>query len=155
MNEEKSVQRQDSRVLSSLLSQVELTSSSISTSIDSMYVEVSKLADGNEFPAKISSMQFTVQKIDDKSDLVFNNLVNQILEYLPDNEVEERESLRKQFILREKARIDKLYILLASKVKDMSFVASGPTPLEKREQTFLKKVDPPKWGGDPIEFAEF
>ena len=101
INDEKNVQRQDSRALSSLLSQVELTTSSISTSIDNMYVEVSKLVDGGEIPAKISSMQFTVQKIDDKVDIAFNNLVNQILELLPENEVHERESLRKQFIIKE------------------------------------------------------
>ena len=38
INDEKNVQRQDSRVLSSLLSQVELTTSSISTSIDNIYL---------------------------------------------------------------------------------------------------------------------
>ena len=51
-------------------------------------------------------MQFTVQKNDDKIDLVFYNLVNQILEYPPDNEVEERESLRKQEQKRQACGVD-------------------------------------------------
>ena len=45
--------------------------------------------------------------------------------------------------------------MLSKKAKDASQSPLSFSSSEKREQTFLKKTDPPKWGGDPIEFADF
>ena len=43
---------------------------------------------------------------------------------------------------------------LSKKVKDVSksSVGSAP-PTERKDHDFLKKTEPPKWNGDPLDFA--
>ena len=47
--------------------------------------------------------------------------------------------------------------MLANKAKSVSksSLSQSSSNYEKKEQTYLKKTDPPKWGGDPIDFADF
>ena len=43
------------------------------------------------------------------------------------------------------------------KVNEVTLTGARSAPAaatDKREQTFLKKIDPPKFGGNPVEFGE-
>ena len=76
------------------------------------------------------------------------------------HEAQEKEDMRKLFLDTEKTRIDTLLMLLSMKVKDLvpdSFSNSHTKSAtgEKKEQVFLKKIDPPKFKGDPVDFVDF
>ena len=45
--------------------------------------------------------------------------------------------------------------MLSSNVKTESKPSLSTSVHEKKEQTFLKKTEPPKWGRGPVEFADF
>ena len=67
--------------------------------------------------------------------------------------------MRVDFIKRENIRISNLLIVLSKKIKENSPPGGSGgftnVPSERKEQTFLRKVDHPKWHGDPVNFAEF
>ena len=66
--------------------------------------------------------------------------------------------MKTEFINKEKPRIANLLLILSQKVKDISPSAAGnshSTHDKKDQTTFLKKAEPPKWTGDPIDFADF
>ena len=142
ISEDKSSIQKNDRLVKSLSDQLETTSQTIESSIDKIVVEVSKMEDGNENPSKVSSLQHTLNNLDNKLDSQFSLLVSQLVSIIPESEVEEKELLRKSFLIKQRGRIDQLLIQLSSKGKDTSgssqtIAGSG----EKKEQTFLKKVD--------------
>ena len=145
------------RLVSSLSEQVETSGDLISSSIDKLVVEVSKMEDNSVGPSKVLSLQSTLQNLDNKIDNQYSQIVSQLIAVLPDSEVKEKELMRKNFLVREKGRIDNLLINLSSKVKDAPPQFASPISgyTEKKEHTFLKKIDPPRWEGDPVEFSEF
>ena len=76
---------------------------------------------------------------------------------LPDHEAAEKGDVRKAFLAKEKSRIVDLQVMLSKKSKDVNMGSSSipdSTPVNK-EQTYLKKIDPPSFKGDPIDFADF
>ena len=116
------------------------------------------MEDNSVGPSKVLSLQSTLQSLDNKLDNQYSQLVGQLIANLPDSEIKEKELMKKQFLTKEKGRIDTLLINLSSKVKDMpgsQITPSVSVCTEKKEQTFLKKIDPPRWEGDPVEFSEF
>ena len=45
---------------------------------------------------------------------------------------------------------------MSKKVKDVSKSSVGyAPPTERKDHAFLKKTEPPKWNGDPVDFADF
>ena len=66
----------------------------------------SALQENVENSAKVSSLQSVIYSLDNKLDRHFNDLVNQIILLLPDHEVDEKELTRKEYVMREKLRID-------------------------------------------------
>ena len=149
--------KQEKKMVDSLSSQVELLADSTSASIDKIMIEVRDMDDNSQSSAKIISIQFILNTLDNKLDVRFNDLVNQLICLLSDKEGKEKELMRKEYIKKEKIRIDNLLIMLAKKTKDVASISpsQSSSTYEKKEQTYLKKTDPPKWGGDPIEFADF
>ena len=100
-----------------------------------------------------------LQSLDDKIDSSYNNLANQYMVYADDTEIAEKELMRATFTKTEKLRISNLLLLLPKKIKDVSAAhvsaISSSGASERREQTYLKKTEPPQWEGDPIYFADF
>ena len=98
-----------------------------------------------------------MKAIEDKIDNMLSSLVSQYIPLLGNEEAEEKEAVRSHFIKSEKEKIISLSIILSNKIQD----GGHPHPVlpsisgDKKEQTFLKRAEPPKWKGDPIEFADF
>ena len=152
---EKKVQN-DKRISTSLLNQLEMITESISSTIDKLTNEVKDMKDGGESLSKINSFQSVLHGLESKLSGEFNELVDKLICVLPEHEVGPKELERKTYVKKERLRLENLQLMLLSKVKedDIAFPKSTTSP-EKKEQTYLKKCDPPKWGGDPVEFAEF
>ena len=151
--------KQDQKLTDSLSRQVVLSSESITASIDKIQLEVRQMEDGGESLAKVQSLKSDLHAIDDKIDGFLNNLINQYVALLDSNEAEEKETMRAEVTKREKLRISNLLLILSKKIKENipSHTSSNHSsaPSERKEQTFLRKTDPPKWDGDPVNFADF
>ena len=65
--EDKSKLQNNDRLVSSLTSQVEISSELISSSIDKIVLEVSKMVDGSESSCKVSSLQQSLHKVRKKN----------------------------------------------------------------------------------------
>ena len=151
---------QEKKWTEALSNQIESLTSSIKASIDKILSEVRKMEDGCEGSAKIQSLKSDLHALDNKVDDSFNNLFNQYVSLLDEHEAKEKEDMRKEFINTEKTRIDTLLAMLTMKVKEVapssqSRPQSAARDPDKKEQTFLKKVEPPKFKGDPVDFADF
>ena len=123
------------KMADTLSKQVELSCENITTSIDKINSEVRQMIDGS-----------------------LNNLISQYVALLDGSEAIEKEAMRADVTKREKSRISTLLLALSKKIKESSPTRSNPSSTssyDKKEQTFLRKVDPPKWDGDPVYFADF
>ena len=150
--------KQDKKFAETLADQIEALTTNISASIDKINSEVIKMDDGGESPARIQSLKSDLHALDDKIDSSLISLINQYINLLNEQEVLEKKSMKTEFINKEKPRIANLLLILSQKVKDISPSAAGnshSTHDKKDQTTFLKKAEPPKWTGDPIDFADF
>ena len=151
--------RQEVKLRETLSKQVELSCANVTAAIDKINSEVVQMIDGGEILAKVQSMKSDLHAIDDKIDGSLCNLISQYVALLDDSETLEKEAMRVNFTKREKIRISNLLIILSKKIKGNtpSTNSGGFTnvPSDRKEQTFLRKIDPPKWDGDPINFADF
>ena len=154
-----SIKIQERKMKDSLGNQLQLCSEGISSAVSKIHTEVVGMLDGNEAASKVQSLVVLLQSLDEKIDNSYNNLVNQYMVYAEDAEIAEKEMLRATFTKTEKLRISNLLLLLPKKIKDISAAHVSATTssgaYERREQTYLKKTEPPQWEGDPIYFADF
>ena len=148
---------QESKLREAYSCQLEALTDSITISIDKLAVEVSKMCDGAESPAQVKNFKSDLYEIDKKMDENLSYVYNQYMAVLPDHEAVEKGDVRKAFLAKEKGRIADLQLMLSKKAKDVN---GGTTSIRdslpiNKEQTYLKKVDPPSFKGDPIDFADF
>jgi hypothetical protein len=151
--------KQKEKMIESLSKQVQLSCENVAASIDKITAEVRQMEDGGESLAKVQSLKSDLHAIDDKIDGFLNNLINQYVALLDGTEARDKEAMRAEVTKKENIRISNLLLMLSKKIKETapapSFSSSGSAPSEKKEQTFLRKTDPPKWDGDPVNFADF
>ena len=147
---------QEKKLVDALSNQVDGLTRSITNSVDRILSEVQKMEDGCEGVAKVQSLKSDLHAIEDKIDVTFGNLFIQFASLLDSHEADEKDNMRKDFINTEKTRIDTMFVMLSMKVKE-AVPATGASHQsgDKKEQVFLKKIDPPKFKGDPVDFADF
>ena len=152
-------QAQERRLKDSMANQILLCSDSITSSVGKIHAEVAGMIDGQESAVRVQSLLSLLNTFDEKIDNTYNSLVNQYMGYLDETEINEKEALRSAFTKTEKARISSLLIALPKKIKDSSAAQAASSPCASsfglKEQTYLKKTEPPVWEGDPILFADF
>ena len=113
------------------------------------------MSDGTENVARIDAFKKDLAMLDEKIDIRFQNIFNQYICLLDDHEAKEKELMRDNFVNLEKAKIDNLLVMLNQKIKEVP-VATHVNSLEKKgDQTFLKKLEPPDFKGDIVEYAYF
>ena len=99
-----------------------------------------------------------VNTLDNKLDDVFSRLYSQYICLLSGSDVQEKESMRALFIKQEKLKISNILMMLSNKAKEpdkASASASTSNNTDGKQQSYLKKAEPPKWLGDPLEYADF
>ena len=148
---------QDKRLAESLSSQISSLTDSISSSLTNISKEVRDMEDGGETSVRVQALRQDLNTLDNKIDDIFNRLYSQYICLLNDSEAKEKESVRALFIKQEKLKISNTLLLLSKKAKepDKSSSSSPSNSSDSKQLTYLKKADPPKWLGDPLEFADF
>ena len=150
---------QDKKLAECLNSQIVSLTDSITTSVDNISKEVKKMDDGGESGIRIVSLKQDLNSLDSKLDDVLNRLYSQYICLLSGSEIEEKESVRAQYIKQEKLKISNILLELSKKAKEpdktSSTLTTSPSSSVSKQSSYLKKADPPKWLGDPLEFADF
>ena len=149
---------QDKKMKEALSNQVESMQKSISASVDKILSEVRRMQDGCERSSRVQSLKSDLHALGNKIDGVFNDVFNQYVALLEAHEALEKEDTRRNFNETEKSRIDSMLVMLSMKVKEdtSSPVSSSQGgSFDNRDKTFLKKRDPPKFKGDPVDFVDF
>ena len=110
--------KQDQKYTDSLAKQVELSCTSITSSIDKILAEVRLMEDGCEGVSKVQSLKADLHAIDEKIDGPLNNLISQYVALLEDTEANEKEAMRANITKTEKTRISTMLIQLSKKIKE-------------------------------------
>ena len=147
--------KQDEKLVSQYSSQIESLTKSISSSVDKVATEINKMSDGTENVARIDAFKKDLAMLDEKIDVRFQNIFNQFICLLEDHEVKEKELMRDNFVNLEKAKIDNLIVMLNQKIREVPAATSVRSLEKKGDQTFLKKIEPPEFKGDIVEYADF
>ena len=154
-DEKKALQVLQDKKATCLLNQMQIFKDSTSSTIDKIGNEVMNLKDAGECLAKITSIQSVLQGLEIKLGVEYSGLVEKLFCLLPDLKIQEIESERIEYVKKEKIRLENLQLMLFSKIGEGNMISKSPAASETQEQTYLKKSDPPRWEGDPAEFAEF
>ena len=111
------------------------------------------MEDGGEGVGRVQGLRLDLNTLDNKIDDIFNRLYSQYICLLSDSEAKEKESIRALFIKQEKLKISNTLLLLSNKTKEPDKTSSGFTSnsSDSKQLAYLKKADPPKWLGDPLE----
>ena len=151
--------QQDERLATTLYNQIVSVTENITTSIDNISSEVRRMDDGGEGVARVQSLKSDLNNLDNKIDEVLSKLYSQYICAVGDTEVQEKEATRALYIKTEKIKISGILMMLSKKAKEPDKPASLTSTVGSgggsKEQTYLKKADPPKWFGDPLDFADF
>ena len=146
----------EKKLADTLCSHLESLTESISNSIDYISKEVMRMDDCGESVGRVQSIRLDLKTLDDKIDDVFSRLYSQYICLLSGSDLQEKESLRAQFIKKEKLKISNILMMLSKKSKESVRSSSASvTSSDSKQMSYLKKADPPKWQGDPLEFADF
>ena len=151
--------QQDERLATTLYNQIVSVTENITTSIDNISSEVRRMDDGGEGVARVLSLKSDLNNLDNKIDEVLSKLYSQYICAVGDTEVQEKEATRALYIKTEKIKISGILMMLSKKAKEPDKPASLTSTVGSgggsKEHTYLKKADPPKWFGDPLDFADF
>ena len=140
------------KIASQLASQLESMTLSITSSITKISRDIDVMTDENEGIARINSFKSDLHAIDNKIDKSLHEIYSQYV-IVHDSEDKEQELKIKEFTSKHKGRIADLLIQLSSKIKDVT--SHTHSTYERKSQTNLKKIDPPTFKGDIIEYADF
>ena len=151
--------QRDKKLSEELGNQMELLSQSITTSLNKLSSEITSLPDGSVSLSRIQMYKSDIAAIEGRIEGKYMDVYHQYICILPDAEVFEKRSLKDTFISAEKGKIDNLLLVLNKKFKEESpvhSVNSSFSSLEKKaKQSYLKKVDPPTFKGDIVEYSDF
>ena len=107
--------------------------------------------------AQSQAMKGTLRDISDRLDGQLQNVFAQLLPLLDQVESKSEQSDLFEFCSTQRARIDSIEMAIIAKVRDNSATNSSfrTTDQTTAGKTFLKKVDPPSFSGDILDFPEF
>jgi hypothetical protein len=149
-------QKKEMKLVKELGDQMQSLSSAISNSVKKISDEVIAMVDGQEGVSRVQAYKTDLAAVESKIDDKFLSIYNQYVCLLDDSETEEKKTIKDDFVTMEKAKIDNLMLLLNKKVREApNLGATSATVDKKGGQTYLKKIDPPMFKGDIVEYADF
>ena len=147
-------ERKEEKLVQELGDQLDSFTTAISSSILKISSEVSMLVDGGESVTLVQAFKADLAAVEDKIDVKFQNIYQEYVSFLDEVETKEKKLGKDGFVNVEKAKFDNLLIILNKKVKAAPTPATAQ-PLFKKTETYLKKIEPPDFKGDIVEYADF
>ena len=138
--------------------QIKAEKKSISDSITKISETVSAYENNSITFTQANSIRVTLGNTSARLDGKLQSLVEQILQYLDEKQAQAEQTELTDFLALQRTRIDSIELAIVSKIKEASITApsidSGRS-LSVGGRTYLKKVEPPTFNGDILEFPEF
>ena len=97
----------------------------------------------------------TLQNISVRIDDKLQQLFEQLLPLMDDSESNDAQREFFEFISTQRARIDSIEMGVIAKVKDVASIAPRDMGQSASNRTYLKKIEPPNFSGDILDFPEF
>ena len=133
--------------------QINTEKKTIQDSITNISTTVSNFANNSIGASQGQALRSSLSEISIRIDEKLQKLYEQILKFLSDSEADNFQAEYGEFIAMQKARIDSIEMAIVTKTKEMSVPSSSRA--SGTGHTYLKKVDPPKFNGDILDFPEF
>ena len=128
----------------------------ITDSITLNSTTVSALASNSIGSSQGQAFRGSLHDISSRMDDKLQKLYEQLLKLLRDEEVETFQTEFLEFINMQRARIDSIEMAIVAKTKEAPVAAfAGRSGHSGSGHTYLKKVEPPKFSGDLLDFPEF
>ena len=144
------------KVRKMLESQLASEKKSIIDSISLISNTVSDMPNKSIGTAQSQAIRLSVHDVSNRMDDRLQNLCEQLLRLLSETEVDKFQEEIVEFTSMQRARIDSIEMAIITKIKDAPASSSaGSFRQSGSGHTYLKKQDPPKFGGDILEFPEF
>ena len=155
--EEERILAKEQKLRKEHTSQINSLSTTITNSITSIDSEIKNLPDGEVGLTTVQSFKANINAVDDKIDSKFNNLFSEYICLLDDDKAEAERKERNTIVSNLKAKINASLSLLNKKIKEHvpvnSVTSSGGS--RDRKDTYLKRIDPPTFKGDIVEYPDF
>ena len=162
--EEKAVEMQEAKdkevlkIRKLVEDQLQAEKKAIADSVTVASNTVISLPDSSIGTVQGQAIRSSLYDINTRMDFQLQKLLEQLLGMLDDKEEENFRRLNLEFIGLQRARIDSIEMAIVAKAKEMP-AAGGHGQLGAGHsgsgKTYLRKVDPPKFNGDILEFPEF
>ena len=152
--EEKTKVQQEKKVATLLSAQMESETEAIKAAVIKLEIEVSAVTAGTLEFTKAESLKAKVMNLSDRLNAGLQNLVMQCLSLLEEGEAGLKNNQYNQFMSQQRTRLAEITSQIVEKTKKKA-EASALTVEKSKDQTFLKKIDPPKFDGDEITFPDF
>ena len=125
---------------------------SIADNVKAVDLKVSSFANKSISLAQAQGIRNSLRDISSRIDSGIRKLFENVINASPDDELEGLNKNWNQFVLSQRNAINTIEMNLVEKIKDQA-VSSSERPAS--HHTCLKKLDPPRFNGEIIEFPEF
>ena len=153
---ESKVDVQNARMGILISSQVDKEIESIDTDIKKLETEVDSFEIGALGPAKAEFFKSRIATLNERLNVHLRDLALQCFSYLDQKTAEAKNNEYMEFVANNRDKISEIFATVSERAKKVT-VTSGSDKLDsdRTAQTFLKKMDPPKFDGDETTYPDF
>ena len=153
---EQKVKSDESKIKKLVHSQFKSEKKAITDSITLTSSTVNDMPSNSIGASQGQAFRSTLQGISSRMASRLQDLFEQLLKLVEDSEAETLESEFVEFTSLQSARIDSIEMAIVAKTKESPAAVSAGRPSSSgSNRTYLKKVEPPKFLGDMLDFPEF
>ena len=146
----------DKKVGTLLSSQIESESESIRAAVVKLGSEVTAVTAGALEFSKAESFKAKLMSLSDRLNVGLQSLVMQCLPMIEDGEADLKNTLHNQFMSVQRSKLAEISSQIAEKSEKKPVTAAYSVEQKSsKDQTFLKKIDPPKFDGEEISYPDF
>ena len=139
----------DKKLCDILLAQIEAETKCIEQGTFKLAEEVTNISSVLD-PQKAESLLLRCRNLADRLNNGLQSLVLQCLPLMDDSDVQEKSEKHNSFVSNQRGILSNISCKIVERTAPKSDVTNSGTPLIHKEQTHLKKIDPPKFDGDII-----
>ena len=138
-----------------LLSQIESETESIEQGASKLAEEVSNISPATIDPQKAESLLFKCSSFSDRLNNGLQGLVLQCLPLMDETDVKEKSEMHNAFLTKSRGILSNISCKIVENSVPKAAASAPVTVPAVKEQTYLKKIDPPKFAGDIIDYPDF
>ena len=147
--------QKDIRLRDILLAQIESETECIEQGATKLAEEVSNLPAASIDPQKVESLLLKCSSFTDRLNIGLQGLVLQCLPLMDETDVKEKSEMHNAFLAKLRGILSNISCKVVEKSAPKAVVSAPLSAVTSKEQTFLKKIDPPKFSGDIIDYPDF